>query len=152
MRTYGWLIGLVACFLLAAVPRVCTPTRDIEKMQGTWIILSVETNGTRMGSKELQDAPGELTLNGNHYLLKFGEIINTGTFKLESENSPRAINVIPGDGPNKGRLFPGIYTIEGDLMKTCFNVGGGERPTAFTTKDQPDWVVVEQKRWPEREP
>jgi uncharacterized protein (TIGR03067 family) len=152
MRTYGLMIGVVAFFLAAAFPRAGTPTRDIEKMQGTWVILSVEMNGQKMGRKELQDAPGELTLNGNHYLLKFGEIVNAGTFKLDSEKLPRTVNVIPGDGPNRGRLFPGIYTIEGDFMKTCFNVGGGDRPTEFTTKDQPGWVVVEQKRRPGQEP
>lgn len=146
MSAYKLLIGVVIPLLAATSPREDVPTKDIQRIQGTWVIRSVEVNGTKIGGNNLQNAPGELTLNGNHYTLRFGEITNTGTFQLDSERTPRAVNVIPGDGPNKGRTFPGIYTIDGDSMRTCFNVGGGSRPTEFTTRDRPGWVVVEQKQ------
>lgn len=144
MKFFGLLIGVSIPLLAADFPKDA-PTKDIDKIQGTWVILSVETNGSLVRGDNRQDAAGELTLNGNQYTLKLGEIVNTGTFRLDSERTPKAVDVIPGDGPNRGRTFPGIYTIEGDIMKSCFNVGGGKRPTEFATQGHPDFVVVQQK-------
>lgn len=144
MKFFGLLIGVSIPLLAADFPKDAS-TKDFDKLQGTWAIRAVETNGSIMGDDNRQDAPGELTLNGNQYTLKFGEIVNTGTFRLDSERTPKAVDVIPSDGPNRGRTFPGIYTIEGDIMKSCFNVGGGKRPTEFATQGHPGFVVVEQK-------
>jgi len=146
MKLAGLLIGTVAALLAADFPKEDGLARDIDKVQGTWMIRVVETNGKIVEGNDSQNAPGELMLKGNHYTLKLGELTNTGTFRLDSGKSPKTVDVIPTDGPNKGRTFPGIYRIEGDIMKSCFNVGGGKRPTEFTTRDQPAWVVVEQKQ------
>jgi uncharacterized protein (TIGR03067 family) len=146
MKPAGLLIGTVVVLLAADLPKENGPARDIDKLQGTWMIRVVETSGKVVEGDRSSNAPGELMLNGNHYTLKLGELTNTGTFRLDPERSPKTVDVIPSDGPNKGRTFPGIYRIEGEIMKSCFNVGDGKRPTRFTTKDQPGWIVVEQRR------
>lgn len=144
MKLHGLLSGVLGLLMAGAATQAEKPTRDIEKMQGKWIIVSVEVNGTHMAKDKLREAPGALTLNGNHYTLTFGDITNTGTFKLDPKI--KAVNVVPGDGPNKDKVFAGVYAIEGDRLKTCFDVNGGSRPTEFTTKDRPGWVLIEQKR------
>jgi uncharacterized protein (TIGR03067 family) len=146
MKPAGLLIGAVVALLAADWPREDGLARDMDKLQGTWTIRVVETSGKIVEGDRSPNAPGELMLNGNHYTLKLGELTNTGTFRLDPERSPKTVDVIPSEGPDKGRTFPGIYYIEAGIMRSCFNVGGGKRPTSFTTKDQPGWVVVEQRR------
>jgi uncharacterized protein (TIGR03067 family) len=55
-----------------------------------------------------------------------GKVIQVGTQK-----SPKAIDVTMTEGPNKGKVMLGIYEIDGDTLKACFDPQGKKRPTEF---------------------
>ena len=57
-------------------------------------------------------------------------------FKLDPGKSPRAIDLIPQDGPDKGKTIYGIYALNKGQLKICApNFGGdlNKRPTDFKT-------------------
>ena len=58
----------------------------------------------------------------------------TGTIRLDPSTKPASIDVIPSDGPHKGKVQPGIYAFQGDDMWTVFAEPGQPRPTGFKTR------------------
>jgi hypothetical protein len=38
------------------------------------------------------------------------------------------------EGPDKGKVMLGIYEIDGDKMKACFDPTGKQRPTEFKSE------------------
>jgi uncharacterized protein (TIGR03067 family) len=57
-----------------------------------------------------------------------------GTFTLNPTATPKTIDMVPADGPNQGKMFRGIYQLEGDELKACFAFPGKERPKTFLTE------------------
>ena len=58
-------------------------------------------------------------------------------FKLDSSKTPKAIDLIPQDGPGKGKVAAGIYSLEKGQLKLCVHNFGGDltqRPKEFKTQ------------------
>jgi uncharacterized protein (TIGR03067 family) len=47
---------------------------------------------------------------------------------VDDSREPREIDVVSG-----GRVYPGIYRIDGDALTICVNETGAPRPRAFST-------------------
>ena len=63
------------------------------------------------------------------------KVVSELTFKLDPAKEPKAIDFTTAAGPDKGKRIKGIYQLEDDTLKVCFNPKkDGERPTAFATK------------------
>src|SRR5262249_40196549 len=59
------------------------------------------------------------------------EVIQAGRQRLDPSRSPKAIDVTVTEGLNKGAVMLGIYEIDGDTLKVCFDEEGEKRPTEF---------------------
>src|SRR5262249_5468544 len=57
--------------------------------------------------------------------------VDETTIKLDPKKKPAAIDIVPGKGPNKGKVSEGIYAFEGDTLKICTAAPGQKRPTEF---------------------
>src|SRR5262249_22654335 len=73
------------------------------------------------------------------------------TYKLEPGKKHKAIDLTVVEGRLKGMTFPGIYAIDGDTLKICFDralVAGhaAQRPTAFATRSEDTIVLFTLKR------
>jgi uncharacterized protein (TIGR03067 family) len=103
---------------------------EIRKFQGTWTIESSETGGMMLPADQLKGFI--LTYEGDKHTVKNGDqVIQVGTQKIDPSKSPKAIDVTMTEGPNKGAVMLGIYEIDGDTLKVCFDAGGNTRPTEF---------------------
>lgn len=71
--------------------------------------------------------------------------LGTGTFKLDQTKKPWRMDATGTKGPQKGRKFLGIYTLEGDTLKWCVSVPGGEAPTEFVTKDGQFLLILQRQ-------
>jgi uncharacterized protein (TIGR03067 family) len=108
-----------------------TNTKDLEKMQGDWAVVSV----IRDGVKDEDDNAQSLfrTVKGNQYtVFLFDKAIGNGTFKIDATKKPKTIDSFPAS--LEGKALLGIYEMEGDTMKTCYAAAGKERPTEFSSK------------------
>jgi uncharacterized protein (TIGR03067 family) len=104
--------------------------REIKKFQGTWTFESSETGGKKLPAGELKGLI--LTFEGDKHTVKKGDqVIQVGTQKLDPSKSPKTIDVTLTEGPNKGKVLLGIYEIDGDTLKVCFDLQGKKRPTEF---------------------
>lgn len=112
---------------------------DQEKLRGKWIVELFEYNGTPV--ELLKDAVREF--NDDKYTLtpKAGDVIN-GTIKLlDSSKKPKIIDLVVNN-----QTLKGIYEIEGDTLKMCYNLNNPERPTEFVSKPDSGIVLVMHKR------
>lgn len=125
----AWVIavGFAASGVAGAQPDV---EKELKKLQGTWTLESSVTSGTEIPADQLKGLI--VTFEGNTHTLTMGdEVIQVGTLKLDPSKSPAAIDVTMTEGPNKGAVMLGIYEIDGDTLKACFDPQGKQRPTEF---------------------
>jgi uncharacterized protein (TIGR03067 family) len=103
---------------------------ELKKFQGTWTIESSVTGGMELPADQLKRFI--VTFEGNKHTVKNGDqVIQVGTHKLDPSKSPKTIDVTLTEGPNKGAVMLGIYEIDGDTLKACFDPEGKKRPTEF---------------------
>jgi uncharacterized protein (TIGR03067 family) len=142
MRLYALLIG--AAVLLVAADAKDEEKKDIERFQGTWVFKSVEIGGQPVDIKLFKGA--SLTLDGTKFTQKEGDRVSHGTYKIDVSKKPKTLDVTFDDGPQKGKTIQGIYELEGDTYKACFDLSGKERPTKFESKKGTALVVEVLKR------
>ena len=119
--------------------------KEVKKFQGTWTIESSVTGGKELTADELKGFI--LTFEGDKHTLKKGDdVFQVGTQKIDPSKSPKTIDVTITEGPNKGKVMLGIYEIDGDTLKVCFDPQGKKRPTEFKSPPGSENFVNIHKR------
>ncbi len=119
--------------------------KEVRKFQGTWTFESSEAGGEKLPAAELKGLV--LTFEGDKHTVRKGdEVIQVGTQKLDPSKSPKAIDVTMTEGPSKGAVMLGIYEIDGDTLKVCFDPQGKKRPTEFKSAPGSPYFVNIHKR------
>ena len=104
--------------------------KEARKFQGTWTFESSVTGGEELPADDLKMFV--VIFEGDKHTVKKGdEVIQVGTQKLDPSKSPKTIDVTMVEGPHKGMVMLGIYEIDADTLKVCFDPEGKKRPTEF---------------------
>jgi uncharacterized protein (TIGR03067 family) len=134
--------SLLALSLLALAP--ITPTQDknddAKKIQGTWLLVSREQDGRR------RTVGGEMkyTITSDRIALITQKDAGD-QYRLGIDKKLKIIDLVPGDGPNKGKTLKGIYDLAGDTLRICFpNQADLPRPAEFQSSKEV--MIVELKR------
>jgi RNA polymerase sigma-70 factor (ECF subfamily) len=121
---------LFCCLLVAPALAGDAVSADAKALQGAWKVVGLEVQGKK--------APPE-AFAGGHVIVKGDEMFlgdRKVKFKLDPGKTPRAIDLIPQDGPDKGKTIRGIYALEKGRLKLCApNFAGdtNKRPAEFRT-------------------
>ena len=119
--------------------------KELKKFQGTWTIESSKTGGMAIPPDQLKGFI--VTFEGDKHTVKNGDkVIQVGTQKIDPSKSPKTIDVTMTEGPNKGAVMLGIYEIDGDTLKACFDPQGKKRPTEFKSATGSQNLVNVHKR------
>ncbi len=130
MRRMGLFAIVVGCLLVSGRVSGQVAKKDAEKMQGEWTMDSVMRNGDIIPEEFLMS--GKLVVKGDTYKVSLNEQGATATFKLDSEKSPKQIDLTYTDGPQKGTTIKGIYALDGETLKVCRGLAPEtERPKKF---------------------
>lgn len=117
------------------------------KMDGTYTFMSVIHDGKEMPADELKNYA--LMLTSTNYTLKKGDqVLEEGTYKVDTSKTPHMLQRTATAGDNKGKTFLGICEPSGETMKVCWGVPGGDRPTEFSSKEGSGHVLEVVKRAP----
>jgi uncharacterized protein (TIGR03067 family) len=128
---FAVLLFLVAAPVLAAeAPNADAAKKDLEKMQGTWTLVSLEENGKT--ATEARRKEFKVTITGDKSTFTVGGDTVKGYFKLDPSRKPRAMDIVLEDGPHKGKTKLAIYDFDGDHFKVAVAEPGKERPKGFT--------------------
>ena len=138
-------VAAVMCLISSTARPDDKADLEKEKFKGTWTIESSETGGKTVPPDDLKGLIA--TFEGDKLTLKKGDtVILGGTLKLDPSKSPKAIDVTMVEGPNKGTVMLGIYEIDGDTLKVCFDPQGKKRPTEFKSPAGSENFVNVHKR------
>ncbi len=140
------LLAVVAATALAIAPsRDNLTASERDGLQGTWKLFSVEVNGKPVSVEKMKTA--ELVITSERYTFRFEKVFWDFTYRVGPVQKPRAIDLTVVEGPEKGKTFRGIYTLEGDTYTICRHVNPEqERPTEFMTGPDSGLMIVVWKR------
>jgi uncharacterized protein (TIGR03067 family) len=127
----SWQALLIVAGTLLAAPPSAERGADREKIQGTWRLVSSETEGEAVPAESLKTRPVLMVFEGDRVAARMGDMsASLGTFTLDESHDPRWYDRNYPDGsPRRG-----IYRLEADRLTICIAALGKDRPSSFMTK------------------
>lgn len=127
--TCSTLLVLIAGLVPSVDPPADAVKKELDKFQGTWRLISLEAEGTKVPEEALKDI--RLSIKGDKFTTSEGKNSFGGTFKFDPTKKPKTIDVQFHEGPQKGQVSLGIYELEGDTYRICVDMAGKGRPSEF---------------------
>lgn len=132
---------------------VCSPEFGQHELQGTWRTFpnNEKPNKDKPGAV---DAGLSVTILGDRFTVKVdGKITAEGTYVFNPQHRllpfkrPKEFNLEFSEGDLQDHICDGIYEVDGDTLRVCFNHGDeSARPAEFTkTADTTLWVLQRQQ-------
>jgi uncharacterized protein (TIGR03067 family) len=128
------ILVLPICLLIAAEPPKNDAKKDRELLQGEWQMVSGEREGRKLPDNIVEG--GKRRTEGDETTVEInGQVFMKAKFTIDPSKKPKTIDYRVSEGSNKDKMVPGIYEIDGDMVKFCFSAPDSERPTDFTAKE-----------------
>lgn len=127
---------MIFCILLAMTLAQPRPAVDAElaKLQGSWALASETRDGKKAAPAAIKGTI--LRLQGSDWSITGNTGAGTsakGTITIDPAKKPKQVDSTQGEGPDQGKVYLGIYKLEGDTQTACFAPPGKPRPTAFAS-------------------
>lgn len=139
------ILGLV---VTAAALTQDAADADLKKLQGEWIMTSLEYNG--QPSPEENVKRFRRKVEGAKYTVTItkGDDVQTvkGSFKLNSTKKPKELDVTTKDKDGNEITILGIYELDGDTHKVCMAPKDEPRPTDYTSTEGSGRTLIVWKR------
>jgi uncharacterized protein (TIGR03067 family) len=141
-RLFGVVLLTSAALVLGADDKKDDAVKEeLKKMEGTWLLVSGESNGEQMPAEMVKTI--KAVVKGDKLSIHFGDnMVFEGTMSVDPTKKPKTMDTVSGKDNMKGVA---IYELDGDNFKIC--VGNkGERPKEFTGKKGSDCALYVYKR------
>jgi uncharacterized protein (TIGR03067 family) len=133
-----------AALLIGALP-ADEAKKDLDKLQGEWVMAALEVDGKPVPEEKLQGT--RLTIRGDKYIVTVKDTKHEVTIKLDPAQKPKAIDMLFPDGTNLPKVGKGIYKLDGETFVLCrAQSTDGARPTEFGTWPNTGYFLVTWKR------
>lgn len=133
MTAFGMGIVVLAVGALIAAEAE-DAKKDLEKLQGTWLLVAGERDGKEFTEEEVKKT--KLFIKGDTFRIPESAVATSqdGTIKIDPSKKPKEMDATTGSGPDKGKTWQGLYELDGDTYKVCFAPPGKDRPKEFSSK------------------
>jgi uncharacterized protein (TIGR03067 family) len=119
--------------------------KELERLQGTWVMAALEVNGMDVGVQKVQGAG--LTIKGDRYRVKTKGMDHECVLRLDPKKKPPAIDMIFTEPDGREKVCKGIYELDGDKLRICRGLGADQdRPNQLATWPGTNYFVVTWKR------
>jgi len=133
------VLPFAVVLLIAAGGPAQDTKKELEKLQGEWTMVSMETKGMKAGDKVVKQY--KLTIKGDQWTVTTLKGGARATFKIDPSKNPKTID-LTFELNKKGTPSRGIYKLEGDTLILCRAAGDRERPKEFKTTEEAGILVV----------
>jgi uncharacterized protein (TIGR03067 family) len=138
------LLILPIAFLIAAEP-ADEAKKDLEKLQGEWVMAALEVDGKPVPEEKLKGTV--LTIKADKYSVAVKNTKHEVTIKLDPAKKPKEIDMEFPDGTNAPKIGKGIYKLDGDtFILVRAQATDNPRPTEFGTWPNTGCFMVTWKR------
>lgn|ERR1017187_7708115 len=134
MKTYKFCIAGLALGILLYLQHGILAGDKASELQGAWTVVSYEYRG----APEKKYVGLKVNFDGDKVTFKDGKKDEAVPFVLDTTKKPKQINI------DRNKAL-GIYSVDGDTLKICFNKGRDsekDRPTEFVSKKDGDGELV----------
>lgn len=114
----------------------------MEKLSGTWDIISIEHNGRKTPAQVL--SASKVVFQNDRFTFKVGDL-STMSGRYDMVQGEQSITLLPATGQKKGERLLGIIELAGDSLKLCYSEND-LRPRDFTTSTGSGRVLLVLKR------
>ena len=123
-----------------AAAREDTAKADLEKLQGTWLLVSMEMGGQKAPEDEVKGYT--LVVKDDKATVSDGKgNTQEAVLKLDAGKDPKEIDMTVDEG-GKAEVHKGIYKLDKDGLTLCKSHPPDERPAAFASKEGAKWPAV----------
>lgn len=149
-RTIATLLLAFAPVPVALAADDAEPKKDLEQLQGKWVVVGKEFMGKKATKEELEDLAGETVIKGRVMTVwaeECGKKTRTSEakFEIDPKAKPKGLDLEYTFGPVEGKAAA-IYEVKGDTLKICFPLLDGDRPKELATKADGKTVLVTYER------
>src|SRR5215831_17670673 len=139
------LLLLIACLIPADDSKDKAIKADLDKLQGTYKMASLEVDGKAVPEDKLKTST--LTIKGDKYIIKVKDQTFETQMILDPEKKPKTIDMKFLDGVNKDKTALGIYKFDDDTFTMCRRLNPDqERPQDFGTWPNTNTFLVVWKK------
>jgi uncharacterized protein (TIGR03067 family) len=147
MKRFTWLVlgctlGVAGLVAASGADKEAAINRDRGLYRGTWRAVSLQVDGKMAADQDTKKLTVINHPGGLWSLLSDGKEISAGTSEIDPTKLPKTIDFVPTMGNDKGKLYLGIYELEGDHRKLCFAGPGKSRPLDFASKPGSGVILV----------
>jgi uncharacterized protein (TIGR03067 family) len=101
---------------------------------GTWVVVSGEEDGKPSLQEKIKGSKMTVDKKSIKLTDKDDKQLWILDYKLDPSKRPAQIDMTVAEGQGAGKTSEGIYELDGDTLKLCYSLPGGERPKEFKTK------------------
>src|SRR5437773_8255635 len=142
------LAALVPVVLLLSSAQTADPPKkaptapeELQRFQGTWTVEGWEESGKALAAADLKKRG--VFFGGNIFVLRRdGKLYQAGAAQIDPGKSPRTINLSVKEGEGKDGVMLGIYSLEGNTLKLCFDPEGQTRPEDFKPEAKAGFTLI----------
>ena len=143
MRLHAMMAIAAGLFIAADAPKDPSAKSDLDRLQGTWTLVSAVWDGKPLDEDEAKRIT--IVFEGDRFRFPREAAEATsqrGTIKIDATKRPRQMDATSP----MGKVTPGIYEVEGDDYRVCFASPGKERPLAFGSKPGSGYIYEVWRR------
>jgi uncharacterized protein (TIGR03067 family) len=118
---------------------------ELRRLQGTWTVEAWEEDGKAVTGDDLKKRG--VFFGGSFFLLRRdNKVFRAGGIQFDPARNPSTMNFIVREGDGKGEVMPGIYSLDGDTLKICFNPKGETAPKDFKPDAKDGFTLITLKK------
>jgi uncharacterized protein (TIGR03067 family) len=130
------LILMLAAGLALVVRASAADAEDhTGKLLGTWVVVSGEEDGKPSPPEKIKGSKMTVDKKSIKLTDKDDKQLWILDYKLDASTKPAEIDMTVAEGQGAGKTSQGIYELDGDALKICYALPGGDRPKDFKTKE-----------------
>ena len=105
---------------------------DLDKLQGTWVVTSLQMDGRTMTAAGIDGA--KIVIKGARFTSVAMGATYKGTVAVHSRTKPKSFDLVFTAGPERGNRNLGIYKLDENRWTICLATRGATRPARFATR------------------